>query len=233
VRIHSPKPNSLQAEKIAAQYLEFGPVERAVEWLTTPRDPADRHARERLDLLAQAYEKLGDTDALRETRRRLAEESLSAERFSEYAALLPSKERAAARRAALERARQSDAPVAAAQFMLELGEADLAAATVLRLRDRLDSEFYGSLLPLAQHLQKAGHPLPAIACYRALTDQILQQGRSKAYRHAKRYVDALSALDKTVDGYADLGSHAEYMASLRAQHGRKYSFWQLLGERTR
>ncbi len=112
VRIRSPRPNFLQAEDIAAQYLEFGPVERAVEWLTRSQDPSDRHARERLDLLAKAYEKPGNT--------------------------------------------------------------------------------------------------------------------GKAYRHAKRYVDALSALDETAGSYSDLASHAEYMADLRTQHGRKYSFWQLV-----
>jgi len=232
VRIRSPEPNYLQAETIATQYIEFGPVEHAIDWLTRPRDPADRHARERLDLLARAYEKLGDTDALLDIRRKRAEGSLSADLFTEYAALLPSDERDAARRAALERAGQSNDPVAAARFMLDLGEPDLAAATVLRLRDRLSSAFYWSLLELAQDLTKTGHPLPAIACYRTLTNQILEQGRNKAYRHARDYVATLSTLDPAIDDYGDLGSHAAYLASLRREHGRKYSFWQLLGEDT-
>ena len=38
VRIRSPQPNSLQAAEIEKQYLRFGPVERAVEWLTRTDD---------------------------------------------------------------------------------------------------------------------------------------------------------------------------------------------------
>jgi hypothetical protein len=76
-------------------------------------------------------------------------------------------------------------------------------------------------------LRKASHPLVAVACYRALTDQILAEGRSKAYGHAKRYVDRLSALDSSVGDYSNLASHAQYLAQLRERHRRKFSFWQL------
>jgi hypothetical protein len=228
VRILSPRPNSLQAAKIAEQYLRFGPVERAVEWLTLSDDAGSERAGDaRLDLLAQAYEKLGDRDALLDVRRRLAERSLSAELFSEYAALLPSDQRETARREALERAEQSNHPVAAGAFLLDLGEEERAAALVLQLRERLGAAYYASLLSLAQRLEKAGHPLPAVACYRALTDQILTEGRSKAYGHAKRYVDRLAALDSSVGDYRDLASHAQYLAQLRERHRRKFSFWQL------
>jgi len=225
VRIRSPEPNALQAEDIAKQYLRFGPAERAIEWLTRPEDRTDRHRRERLDLLAEAYERLGQSDALLDARRRLSERSLSPERFAEYAALLPDDERDAARRAALDRAERSDRAVAAARFLLALGEDERAAALVLHRHDQLGDAFYGDLLELAQHLEKAGRPLPAIACYRTLTDQILEQGRSKAYRHAQRYVDRLAQLDTTVDDHGDLPTHAQYIAGLRQHRGRKYSFW--------
>lgn len=228
VRILSPRPNSLQAAKIAEQYLRFGPVERAVEWLTRSDDArSERVGDERLDLLAQAYERLGDREALLDVRRRLAERSLIAELFSEYAALLPSDERETARRQALERAERSNDPITAGAFLLDLGEEERAAALVLRLRDRLSAAYYASLLSLAQRFEKAGHPLPAVACYRALTDQILAEGRRKAYGHAKRYVDRLSVLDSSVGDYRDLATHVRYMAHLRERHRRKFSFWQL------
>ena len=232
VRIRSPHPNSLQATRIAEQYLRFGPVERAVEWLTRFEDRSGRDL-ERLDLLAQAYEKLEDREGLVDARRRLSESSLSAELFAEYAALLPPKDRDAARRQALDRAGESDDPVGAGLFLLELGEPERAAALVIRLRERLGSDFYSRLLALAQHFEKAGQTLPEVLCYRVLTEQILDEGRSKAYRYAKRYMDRLAALDPSVADYAELPDHGEYWTSLRESHGRKYSFWRLFPEADR
>jgi len=227
VRIRSRQPNAIQANDIAEQYLRFGPVERALEWLTRSEDGSERSSDERLDLLAQAYEKLGNQEALVDARRRLAERSLSTQRFAEYVSLLSPEKSDAARQQALERAERSSDPVAAGRFLLDLGAPDQASAVVLRLRESMGSAFYEHLLSLAKRLDEAGRPLPAVACYRALTDQILTAGRSNAYRHAKRYVDRLSALDPSVDDYRDLSRHSEYLVHLRERHGRKFSFWQL------
>ncbi len=229
VRIHAPRLNGLQAAEIAKQYLRSGPVERAVELLAGVDD--ERILDERLDLLAQAYERLGDRAALLDVRRQLGEGSLSAERFREYAALLPPAEREAARRQALERAERSDSPVAAGTFLLDLGEDERAGALLLRLRDRLGSAFYEHLRALAQRFEKASQPVAAVACYRALTDQILAEGRSTAYRYAKRYVDRSGALDSAVRDERVLPAHARYLAQLREQHRRKASFWKLFAPR--
>jgi hypothetical protein len=117
--------------------------------------------------------------------------------------------------------------VGASEFLLDLGEDERAAALVLRGREGLVGDFYTHLLTLAQRLEKAGHPLPAVACDRALTDQILGEARTSAYRHAKRYVERLAALDASVHDYRDPATHAEYVAHLRDRHRRKSSFWQL------
>ena len=228
ILIRSPQPNTLQATDIAQQYLRFGPVERAVEWLTRSGDPSERDADGRLDLLAQAYEKLGNREALIDARRRLAERSLSADAFSAYLTLLSAEQGEAARQQAIGRAERSEDPAGAGLFLLELGESDRASALVLRLRERLGAAYYSQLLSLARQLEQAARPLPEVACYRALTEQILGEGRTKAYRHAKRYLDRLAALDASVDCYGELQSNAEYLARLRARHGRKFSFWQLV-----
>jgi hypothetical protein len=229
VRIRSRRLNGLQAADVAQVYLRFGPVERAVELLVEVDD--ERIRDERLDLLAQAYEKLGDRAALLDTRRQRWEGSLSAKRFREYAALLPPAEQEAARRQALERAERSDAPLAAGAFLLGLGEAERAGALVLRLRERLGAAPYERLLPLAQRLEKAGQPVAAVACYRALTEQILVEGRSTAYRHAKRCVDRSAALDPAVRDERVLPTHALCLAQLSERHPRKASFWKLFAPR--
>ncbi|MBM4335533.1 MAG: hypothetical protein FJ108_06415, partial [Deltaproteobacteria bacterium] len=184
VTIRSPHPNPLQRQAIAEQYLRFGPVERAVEWLMRA-DSADRadFSGKRLELLARAYEKLGDRDALLDARRQISEASFSARVFDAYAALLPPESRAAAREAAIARAERSDRIASASAFLLDLGADERAAAKVLRGRAQLADGPYDALLSLAQRFESAGHPLPAIACYRALTDQILSEKRTSAYRH--------------------------------------------------
>ncbi len=230
VRIRSPRPNSLQAENIAEQYLRFGPVERALEWLIRFEDESEPTSEERLDLLARVYEKLGKVEALVDVRQRLAEHSLSGERFAEYASLLSPAAREAARKQALERAERSNDPAGAALFLLDLGAPDRASALVLRHQERLTSSYYEPLLALAKRLEKLQLPLPAVTCYRALADQILERGRSNAYRHAKRYVDRSSALDAGVRGHRGFAIHAEYLARLRERHGRKFSFWKLFGD---
>jgi hypothetical protein len=228
VTLRSPRPNGLQVLDIAEQYLRFGPVERAVEWLMRPDDQgAARDVDPRLALLAQAYDKLGDRAALLDVRRRLAERSLDAKIFGEYAALLPRGEREAARGEAIERAERSSDPVRAGIFLLDLGEGARAAALIVRGRERLSAAYYASLLALAKRLEKGGHPLAAVACYRALTEQILAAARREAYAHAKRYVDGLSALDARVGAYGEVATHETYLAELRATHGRKSSFWKL------
>ncbi len=61
-----------------------------------------------------------------------------------------------------------------------------------------------------------------------LADQMLIEGRSRACRHAMRYVDRLASLDGRVNDYRGLPDHMGYLAQLREQHGRKRSFWHLL-----
>jgi hypothetical protein len=231
VRIRSPRPNELQAADIAQQYVEFGPVERAVKWLTRFGDTGlDETVLERLDLLAQAYEKIGNRDALLAVRRRIAERWLIPEQFLAYVALLPEQERAGVREHAIERAEQSADPVSAGAFLVALGAADRGAALIVHAHARLRAAFYKPLAQLARDLEKEDQPLAAVACYRALVDQILEGGRTAAYHYAKRYVDRLDALHEQVFYYRDLPPHAEYVAHLETAHRRKHSFWRLFQE---
>ena len=226
VRLHSPQPNSLQALEIAKQYVRFGPVDKAVQWLTgaagSGRDV------DRLDLLAEAYEKLGDRSRLLEVRRKLWENTLSPQAFREYIALLPPVQHEEARGHAVEKASHSDDVVMGTSLLLSLGESASAETLARRLRDRLVDVYYTHLVDLAKQFEAAECALGAVLCLRALTDQILAAGRTKTYRHAKRYLDRLAALDGRVSDYRDLPDHRGYLEHLREAHGRKRSFWKLV-----
>ena len=232
VRILSPQPNALQAEHIAEQYLRFGPIEKAVDWLTRSAWD-DTRVVERLTLLVRVYEALGDRDRLVDTHRQLWECSLSPERFAEYTALLSLREREVARRQAMERAQQSDDPVSAGLFLLELGEPECAEATVLRCREQLRSGFYGDLIELARGFERVGRALPEVLCYRATIEQILDEGRSAAYHRAVRYADRLAALHPHVPDYRGLPDDAAYGAQLCERYGGEREFWRLFRERAR
>jgi hypothetical protein len=230
VRMRSPEPNSLQAISIARCYLEFGPAEKAIEWLEKHRGE-ERFDRERLELLAEAYDRLGDRDRLIAMRREISEKSLSREALDDLFAVLPRSEHVATRQSAIDRARSATDTIAAARLLLHLGESGQAAEAIVRGREEFESTFFGDLLELARELRKAGESLAEIVCYRVLIAQILDRGRSKAYHHAVDYVRHLEAMDRSFSDYAALDTNARFMDELRAAHGRKYSFWQQLDAR--
>ncbi|MBW2232504.1 MAG: hypothetical protein JRH17_19115 [Deltaproteobacteria bacterium] len=224
LRIRSPQLNTLQAADVAKKYVEFGPVEMAVPLLEFAL--GDNRNLGQLDVLAEAYEKLGDSAKLRETRRRLFEQSVSSAAFAEYLACLPKAERAKAKKSAIAKVVATGDPFRVAQFLLDIGDPKSAARIVEKASGGLMDVFYAHLLALAKDLERGGQLLPATLCYRALSEQILQEARSKAYGHASRYVAKLDALHRQLDGYGDFPDHAAYMAGLRERHGRKHAFWK-------
>lgn len=66
------------------------------------------------------------------------------------------------------------------------------------------------------------HPAQAWILYKALTIDILDEGRYKAYPHAARY---LMRMEELADTAGIQPRQAEFIASLRQAHGRKSSFW--------
>ena len=174
---------------------------------------------------------MGHRDQLVAVRRELSGRSLSIEAFDELVAVLPEAEHVAARQAAIERARSSEDPVAAARLLLHLGDAAGSAELLIGRREVLKASFYGHLLELARELREAGESLAEVVCYRVLILQILDEGRSKAYHHAVDYVLQLDAIDRSFSSYAGLATHAAFTKELRAAHRRKSSFLRQLDER--
>ena len=227
IRVGSPRPNASQALDIAEQYLKFGPAEQAVAWLEDIESD-DRHDPTCLEMLAEAYEKVGNASGLLEVRRELCETALSFPALQRYAALLPEAERRAAVDRAAERASASHRPIPAAALLLDLDEPAQAETLLLEHREELAGEFYGDLRHLAARFERARCALGSVLCHRALVDQILAAGRSPAYRYAKRYLDRLATLEKQLDDSRGLVNHAAYLQQLRATHPRKWSFWKLV-----
>lgn len=219
VRVHSPDPNHLQLRGIAENYLRFGPTERAVELLEDSRN---------LDLLVDALTAVGDTERLRDARKRLFEKTLYPGHLEGYVALLPESDQEAVAGWAVELALGAPDLGAAVRLLLSLGEVERAEGLIVDRSAELGGGYYGGLLALAELGEEGGSPLIESVCLRALTEDVLDAGRTKAYRHARRYCARLQRLEDSITDRRGLTSHDDFMALLREKHGRKYSFWKLI-----
>lgn len=81
--------------------------------------------------------------------------------------------------------------------------------------------------PAANALE-AKHPLAATVLRRAMIGFTLNAARSKRYRHAARHLLECASLSGSIEGFGRLEPHEKYLARLKAQHGRKIAFWDLL-----
>lgn len=106
-----------------------------------------------------------------------------------------------------------------ASLLLHLGYTEEAERYVLENCQKLEHSFYGHLADLANLLKGRGKSQAAVICYRHLLEDILARGKSKAYRYAAEYYRALKEIDP---------EHHSYVPALRARHGRKYSFWEMV-----
>jgi len=57
---------------------------------------------------------------------------------------------------------------------------------------------------------------------------VLERGYSKAYGYAARDLTSALMLGSRLPADSGIPSHAEFYVTLKARHGRKYSFWQIV-----
>lgn len=110
-------------------------------------------------------------------------------------------------------------------FFSTLGWEDDAERLATERHNELHDAHYGNLIQLAKLATAARRPRIEVVCYRQLLRTILDEKRSKAYGHAARYFQRLTELDGQVKDYRPLRDHSAFVDQLRADHGRKYGFW--------
>ena len=104
---------------------------------------------------------------------------------------------------------------------------DRAARLVVQRAAELDGDDYEILTPAADAL--AGkHPLAAILVLRAMIDFSLTKSRSSRYRHAARHLMTCASLAPSIPDFCTFETHEVYITRLKAEHGRKTSFWSLM-----
>jgi hypothetical protein len=223
ILVHSPKPNALQAQRIAEEYLACGEGAGALSWLAGACDETTQF--ERLDLLDRAYELLGDREQQIKVRTQIYQRSPGIHSYRALEQILPPHERGAFGARACKDAIASPNVASAAELLFALEQPALAEQVITERAGALDGRNYGVLTTLVKTATMQGRLLAAALIWRALIDAILARGYAKAYGHAARYLSELRALNARIGDYRGHPRHESYEAALRQAHGRKASFW--------
>jgi hypothetical protein len=224
---HSPQPNDVQKEGFVRAYLTADRPAEALRWLD---DPWDRFREpSRLRWRAQALHALERTDEAAALRQQVFEATRAVSDLHAWLDLLP----APAQGAAIDRARalamEEADPEVAARLLLDIGDDAGAQAALLARADRLDGRRYDALRSLAKVLEERACWASATAVYRALLLAILERAYTPAYRHAAKDWHRLRELAELCPDPSPLMSPAEFEAAVRQRHGKKVSFWGLVG----
>ena len=112
-------------------------------------------------------------------------------------------------------------------MLLLVGRVNRAEAVLLETPEQFSSMHYGALLNWVKIFAEEHKPLAQVVCYRALLNDLLDRGYTRAYRHGASYFHKLLALDKVIDDYHGLEDAQAFIHGLQTRHWRKRSFWEL------
>jgi len=159
---------------------------------------------------------------------RLFEQTLSGDILRAYLRALPDFEDDAALDHAISLAASHPDALTALTFLVGWPNLTAAAKLTLDRASELDGRDYHALNGAAEALTDA-HPLAATVIRRLMIDSVLDRAASASYVYSAKNLAACAALDRDVDWTAAaIPPHADYLADLRARHGRKYGFWSLV-----
>jgi hypothetical protein len=219
----------IDAAQVAKRLIEVGRATEALDWLDK-----DRRARGPLDMTIadlkiaalEALDRKSEAQALRWA---AFEASLSATHLRGYLKRLPDFEDFPIERKAIAQAMAFPSALAALNFLIAWPSLEDADLLVRRRIAELDGRNYEALGRAADALTEKW-PDSASLLYRALVLSVLERGYAKAYRYAARDLASASMLAPRLAPDGGLTSHAEFCATLKSRHGRKYAFWQLVDE---
>ena len=220
------------AARIGRRLLAAGRAEEALEAL----DAAGRgghsdpiwHEFDWEDARIDALETLGRRDEAQTMRWRCFELCLSETHLRAYLKRLPDFEDMEAEERALDHALGFEDRLEALSFLLAWPALDRASRLVIERTQDIDGAMHEVLVPAADALA-AKYPLAATLVLRAMIEFTLGSGRSKRYDRAARQLTDCSALSSNVGDFGELETHEAFETRLRREHGRKESFWSLMG----
>ncbi len=211
---------------IARVYLESGDVQTAYSWLGKIPEDETYQASERDKLLLEIYRRLGDDKKLTELQYRTFRLYRSTETLQELLDVIGNDRRdevistEVAQILEKPELRESDA-----EFLISIGKIDETEEYLLKRAEKLDGDFYSSMLYLAETMEAEKRNLAATLIYRSLLNSILERGYTKAYHHGVRYLKKLDKLAVSIKQWKNFDNHEAYQDLIYQAHGRKRSFW--------
>lgn len=210
---------------IAARLHRAGRPEEALRWLERP-DRRSGGIEDETDLHVAILDALGrEADAV--TMRWSAfEKTLSFRHFDDCRrrAVSPAEEEIVHRRA-VEHTLTFDGVCQALEFLVAAGALAEASEMVMRREAEIRGAAFWALRPAAEALPTE-HPETAVLLYRRMAEAVLRAGKSQAYGYAVSDLREAAIFAEKIDEWRDLEPHETFMERLRAEHGRKWSFWK-------
>jgi len=217
------------AADIARQLLRVGRATEALQAIE-----AAEHGRDgRVDFdwenaRIATLEALGRGDEAQAARWSCFERAFSSEHLRAYLERLPDFEDVEAEERALTHVERSKNVLQALEFLVSWPALDRAARLITQRAGELDGDVYEVLSPAADALA-AKYPLAATMALRAMIDFTLAKARSGRYRHAARHFMECASLASSITERGDaFETHGAYALRLKAEHGRKSGFWNLI-----
>lgn len=221
--IHSPEPNALQMAAIVRFALEIHDYERARHWLDQPG--WEQHAGEHTRLTNEMLKQQGHIGELKENLLRRFFEQADSDLLGTYWNLADSGEKEAIQPRVSALALKTGSLSQAVEMLLIVKNTAEAAQLLTDRADELSRQHYSRLTDWVEAFERAGLTLATVLCYRALLSDILDQGRSKAYRYAADYFHKLLQLDRQQPDYRHFCNAQQYIEQLQQVHWRKRLFW--------
>ena len=219
------------AAEIARRLLAAGRAEEALHALdaSSHGDVAGRRwsGFESEDARIDVLGALERTDEAQQVRWGCFKRSLSMPHLRAYLERLADFDASEAKEQALDHVQKFHDRLVALSFFVSWPALDRASRLVVEHAESLNGDRYEILTEAARALTSE-HPLAATLVLRAMINVTLGGGKSSRYRYAARDLLKCSNLSLDIQDFQKHETHKAYKQRLRSEHGRKWSFWNLI-----
>ena len=220
------KLNSAACIDIARVYFEGGKIEIALQWVNKIPENDSFRSYDRDKLLEEIYRTQGNSKNLIKLLRSKLRSHHSIDNLDALLEIIGNDQRDAVIAESggliLNKNEFSGSDM---EFLIETSKIDQSEKYLFDRADKLDGEFYATLLPLAQSMNDNKRYLAASLIYRSLLISILKRAYTKAYPHGVCYLKILDKLAINISDWTEFPSHETFKNQIESAHGRKKSFW--------
>lgn len=218
-----PKPNDLQLTHLLSAGIDLAAWDRVEHWLQPKYWESDQRRREVEQLVC---EQKGDLEGALDAAWQNYDANPFAFLLATWWELASPKERKAKQPLVNKHIRQHTFLREAIDLAIISENPALGAEVLIQHNKETDGIEYRSLVDWKDVFEEQKLWLAAAICYRMLVDDILRNGRTKAYPIAADYLKEEQQLAKRIKRYQQHPNAKDYLNGLKDLHGRKKSFWK-------